>query len=397
MEKFRRIALLICVAVFSADSVCVADTFTNRKSGEVLHGYATSKTQNGKKAVHTQFKGVVDINPADWRITADRLGRNNKVIVLTINSDIMRAIETDALIEAITKASDQGPLLILIEMDTPGGRTDYARRICTTIANSCTVVAFIKAGKYGGAMSAGTAIAFACDRIYMTPNTVIGDAAPVAYSGSGVKNLGDVYTGVMAEKIVSAWQTYLASLAEHNHRPALLARAMADENLEVIEVSGAQKKLFIEPINKLPQQDIVQTWSKKGSLLTLTAEQAAECGIADKVVSTRAEVLRDLQAGNAQVVEDDSFQRAGRQFARAKRIFNKLAKSLDLKVKQFKQAPTRMRAVKMLGEIRKDYKSLISLAKHYSDLHVDVNELEKQLNTVEAYYQEAKMRNFRRR
>jgi len=246
-------------------------------------------------------------------------------------------------------------------------------------------------------MSAGAAIAFACDKIYMAPNTVIGAAAPLAYSGGQVKDFKEVYDAVVAEKIVSAWRTYLASLAEHNNRPGLLAGAMADANLEVVEVLQAEKRLFIEPINKMPQHDIIQTWSKKGSLLTLTAERATECGIADQVVVSRIELLRHLKADDAQVVVDDSFQKAGQQYARAKRRLDNLAKALDLKVKQFKQAPTEIRALKLLRDIRKDYKSLISLAQHYSDLNVNVGELQRQLNTVEAYYEQAKMRNFRRR
>jgi len=399
MKSLRAVALLIWLVVFSVDCACFADTFRHRKTGEVMHGYVTSKTEEGEITAYTQLKGVVDINLADWQITGDRLGRNNKVVVLPLEGNIMRVIETDALIAAITKASDQGPLFILIEMNTPGGRTDYTQRICTAITESatCPVIAFVKAGNNRGAMSAGAAIAFACDKIYMAPNTVIGAAAPLAYSGGQVKDFKEVYDAVVAEKIVSAWRTYLASLAEHNNRPGLLAGAMADANLEVVEVLQAEKRLFIEPINKMPQHDIIQTWSKKGSLLTLTAERATECGIADQVVVSRIELLRHLKADDAQVVVDDSFQKAGQQYARAKRRLDNLAKALDLKVKQFKQAPTEIRALKLLRDIRKDYKSLISLAQHYSDLNVNVGELQRQLNTVEAYYEQAKMRNFRRR
>ena len=399
MKRFGAATVLIWLTILSVGTVCLADTFRHRKSGEVMHGYVTSKTKEGKTSVYTQLKGVVDINLAEWQIIGDRLGRNNKVVVLPLEGSIMRVIETDALIEAITKASDQGPLFILIEMNTPGGRTDYTQRICTAITDSarCPVVGFVKAGNNGGAISAGAAIAFACDKIYMAPNTVIGAAAPLAYSGGQVKDFKEVYDGVIAEKIVSAWRSYLASLAEYRDRPGLLAGAMADENLEVIEVLEADKRLFIEPINKMPQQDIVHTWSKKGSLLTLTAEQAAGCGIADQVVVSRVELLRHLKADDAQVVVDDSFQKAGQQFTRIKKRFDRIVKSLDSKVKQFKQAPTEIRALKILRDIRKDYKSLISLAQHYSDLSIDVGELQRQLNTVEAYYEQTKMRKFRRR
>jgi len=57
-----------------------------------------------------------------------------------------------------------------------------------------------------------------------------------------------------------------------------------------------------------------------------------------------------------------------------------------------RQAPTRIRALKLLRDIRKDYKTLIALAKRYPDLEVSVQRLQMQLNSVEALYQKAKMR-----
>ena len=75
--------------------------------------------------------------------------------------------ETEALEKAIEMASNQGPLCILIEVDTPGGSADLMRRICDAItkANNCRTVAFISGGEHGGAYSAGAIIALACDQM----------------------------------------------------------------------------------------------------------------------------------------------------------------------------------------------------------------------------------------
>jgi uncharacterized protein involved in exopolysaccharide biosynthesis len=167
---------------------------------------------------------------------------------------------------------------------------------------------------------------------------------------------------------------------------------MVDESIEVIEVSEADKRLFIDPVNVKPEQQIVHTWSKKGSLLTLTADEAVRCGIADEVLKSRLALLRHLQATEARLVIDDAFQQAHEQFKRAEQRFSKISKSLDLKIKQFKRAETQVRAVKMLREIRDGYKSLAALAKLYPDLQVDVNYLDKQLNSAEALYEQEKMR-----
>ena len=113
--------------------------------------------------------------------TRDNLGRNNKVIVVPVDDAIMNEIETDAFEKAIADSSQEGPLLILVEIDTPGGRVDLAQRMCTAITKDadCNVIAFIKGGKYGGAISAGAAVALSCNKIYMANNTVIGAATLV--------------------------------------------------------------------------------------------------------------------------------------------------------------------------------------------------------------------------
>lgn len=394
MKKLQVAISIASLALFTFGAACFADTFVNRSTGELLHGYTTTQTEGGKTIVHTQEKNVVKLNLADWQITADRLGRNNKVIVLMLDNEIMLEIETQAMAKAIARASDEGPLFILLEIDTLGGRTDFTKQICGAItqADNCTVIAFIKGGKYGGAISAGAAVAFACDKIYMANNTIIGAAAAVAVSGTGPQDFKKIFGEEVAEKISSAWRAYLASLAEQNNRPSLLAGAMVDEDLEVIEVSELDKRLFIDPVNKTSQQHIVHTWSKKGSLLTLTAHQALKCGIADKVVSSRQELIRDLNAQNAEIVIDHSFQKAGNQFNRAKQIFNRLSKSIDLKTKQMKQARTKPRALKLLRAIRHDYRSLLTLAKRYPDLQINVQHLQQQLNSAEAFHQEVKMR-----
>jgi ATP-dependent protease ClpP protease subunit len=336
----------------------------------------------------------MDVNLADWQITTDRTGRNNKVIVITLDNQIMLDVEVETVKEALARASKQGPLFVLFEIDTPGGRIDYARRICTAIIQegTCPVYAFIKGGQYGGAISAGAAVAFACERIYMAPGTTIGAAAPIALLGKNVMDFDELYGGQIAEKIRSSWRAYLAALAEQNHRPSLLAGAMADSNIQVIEVNENSQRLFIEPVNKKTDQQIVKTWTAKGSLLTLTADQAVSCGIADTVVASRGEILARLNASQTQLVIDDSVQQASRQFERAKRRWTKISTELDLEVKQFKQVSEGSRALKMLKDIREDYRLLITLAKRCPDLNVNVAELERQLNTVEAFYEEAKLR-----
>jgi membrane-bound ClpP family serine protease len=392
--KKSQVRVLATFSVLLAFSLaCLADTFTHRQTGKVLHGYIAGQAEEGEVIANTKEKGQARLDLAQWQIVTDRLGRNNKVIVLTIEDEIGLEIETQALEREVAELSNEGPLFIVFEIDTPGGRGDLTQRICGAITQtkSCPTVAFVKGGKYGGALSAGAAVALACDKIYMADNTVIGAATAIAISETGrPESLKEAFGEEVGEKFASAWRAYLASLAERNHRPGLLARAMVDRNTEVIEVADANQRLFIDPVNKEPQQRLVHTWSKKGSLLTLTAAEAAECGIADKVVNSRRELLSELDAADANVVLDSAIQDARTELKRARGQLNRIRKSIDLKIEQSKYRQPKPKALEILRSAKSEFQALIKLAKKYPDLELDVQSLENELNSVEAAYQDVK-------
>lgn len=427
MKISHFILILIC---FFFVAPGFTDTFVNLKTGETLHGYAqrpsreyTSTTDGGERIVHTREKGRIRLDLKEWQIKPDRTGRNNQVISLSVDDSIMLQIETEALVDALGRASDKGPLFILLQIDTPGGRVDYTKQICSAIiqTDNCKIIGLITGKKYGGALSAGTALALSCESLYMTPNSVIGAAAPMGLKGGKAKDFEKLYGEKVAEKISSAWRSYLSSLAERNSRPGLLAAAMVEQNLEVIEISKDGKRHFIEPINKSPEHKIVHTWSKKGSLLTLTARSAVKCGIADKVIDYQGKpgeqdkpsspqgeltglsggylrvLLKHLDAEDAELVIDDAFQKAGERLQRAKQRFKKTSEQLDLKIKRLKTAATERMTLALLRDIRDGYKSLVVLSRLYPDLEVETNSLKEQLNSAEALYKEAKMRGRLRR
>jgi hypothetical protein len=171
---------------------------------------------------------------------------------------------------------------------------------------------------------------------------------------------------------------------------------MIDKEIEVIEVSEADRKLFIEPVNRRPEQRLVHTWSKKGSLLTLTADEAVKCGIGDGIVNSRGELLHKLDAATAEVVINNDVQKAREELRRARGQLNRIRKSIDLKIKQSGQRQPKAKVLKTLRSARAEFKTLIKLAKKYPDLGLNIQVLEDELNTVEANYQEVKMGSRRR-
>lgn len=399
IKKLQTPALTIFLTISVLSSTCLADTFTNRRTKEVLHGYATSQTKGGETIVQAKEKGKLALNLSKWQITPNRLGRNNKVVILTIDESIFLEIEIQAFEKAIVKSADEGPLFILIEISTPGGQLDLVQRICgaITTANNCQVIAFIKGGKHRGAISGGAAVAFACDKIFIADDAVIGAASLVAKSGSGAKDVKKVFGEELGEKLVSSWRAHLASMAERHGRPGILAMAMADKDIEVIEVSEANRKLFIDPANKSLQQDLVHVWSKKGSLLTLAAQDAVKCGIADKFFNSREELIRYLQAENAKIVINRDLQNARLELERARKHISRLRKSLDLKTRQLEYEHPTQKILKILRSARNDFQTLIRLAKKYPDLRLSTRPFEDELNSIEAAYDRLKRTTRRRR
>ncbi|MHC4694183.1 MAG: hypothetical protein ACYS67_15685 [Planctomycetota bacterium] len=399
IEKQPVTAFTVFLIIFVFNSACLADTFTNRTTQEILHGYATSQTKGSETTVYTKENGKLALNLAQWEVKSDRLGRNNKVIVLTFDDNFELHIEAKAMREAIIKSADEGPLFILIEISTPGGRLDRIQQICGQIAKTkhCKVIAFIRGGRNRGAISGGAAVAFSCDQIFMEDNSVIGAATLVAKSAGRPQDVKKVYGEDLGEKLSSSWRSHLASMAERQGRPGILAMAMADRDIEVIEVSEGDKSKFIDPANKKPQQNTVHVWSKKGTLLTLTAQDAVKCGIADKIFDSREQLLAHLEAEEAQIVMNNALQNARQELKRAKLQIERIRKSIDLKTEQLEYQHPPPKVLKILKSARSDFQTLIKLAKRYPDLKISPRPFEEELNSIEALYDKVKRSTRRRR
>ncbi len=161
--------------------------------------------------------------------------------------------------DAYAEALEQDVQAILVTLDTPGGRIDSALEIGQLFSTIPTIVLVD-----GGAISAGSFMALSADQFFMLEGTTIGAAEP---------RLG---TEKADEKTVSFWSAQLAAMAERNDRDPLLARAMADEDMEI--------------------EGVVE----KGKLLTLTAQEALSLDMTDGVYSSMELFLvdQDIQIVN---------------------------------------------------------------------------------------------------
>jgi membrane-bound serine protease (ClpP class) len=191
------------------------------------------------------------------------------------SSDIVYVVPVEGMIdtgmvnfiERVYKEADElGIRNIILEIDTPGGLVNEAVRIKKIIDRSVTpTIAYVT----GGAISAGALLALTSPELIMAPGTTMGAAEP---------RIGDEKAD---EKTVSYWASELAGAAEQNGRNPEIARAMADSDIAIPNLT------------------------EKGKLLTLTAKKALEHKMIDGILANRAEVLEFYGLSNTRVIEQE--------------------------------------------------------------------------------------------
>jgi membrane-bound serine protease (ClpP class) len=208
-----------------------------------------------------------------------------KIVVIPVRGDIDRALVV-FLRRGIERAMDEGAGLLVFDINTFGGRVDSALQITTLIGSvrGAQTAAFITTSPegLGVSWSAGALISFACSRLFMAPGTSIGAATPVYLTQEG--------TQAAEEKTVSAVRTQIAALAEKNGYPVDIARAMVDADIELYEVetdkglvvlTGDEISTLIADGATVKKGRIV---SRKGKLLTLTANESERYGVSSGTV-----------------------------------------------------------------------------------------------------------------
>jgi hypothetical protein len=380
-------AVLLCFACRG-----LADTFTNKKTGERFNGYAVKTTQTAKMAVRsTAREGIRYIERADYDIVYNAEGRRNQIFVIDMNEPLMLECETAAFEKAIKLSENQGNLAIVIKIDTPGGRIDLMKRYCTAIAavDMTPVIAVVCGGKTGGAYSAGAIIAMGCDKLYMGENTAIGAATLLVIDANDeFKSAKAAYGDVIGEKVDSAHRAYCASVAEHAGRSGLLAQAMINKEIEVIArktENGKYEILDGRDIKDSNTKDIIIV-NHKGSLLTLSAKQAVDIGFADGQIDsfniwkqngpfTQSKwiVCQDIQAAHRQYLTYDS------QFQTALMIIKQLKTKIHI-------TPSKTEMRDYFGGIIEQYRLIIALKKNCNDLPVEMDSLVSELDQFVILY-----------
>jgi len=189
---------------------------------------------------------------------------------------------------AVQEAKKQSGSIIVLELDTFGGRVDSALKIVETMTGiqDHQTIAFVKTK----AISAGALIALSCNSLAMRPHTTIGDCAPITFSQEGPKMLG--------EKFQSPLRANFRALARRNGYPVALAEAMVSAHLEIHQIKTAEQTFYLDSddlqamTSKERQKIIAQkVVVAKDELLTMDDAEAHTLGFSKMTVASLPDML----------------------------------------------------------------------------------------------------------
>ncbi|MBL0388357.1 nodulation protein NfeD [Tumebacillus sp. ITR2] len=184
------------------------------------------------------------------------------VFVIPVQNEIETGLAA-TLKHAFQEAKDSGAQVIVLDINTLGGRIDAAVEIADLIRSSnVPVIAYIR----GHAISAGAYLAMNATHIAMAPGSTIGAAEVRNSDGEPVD-----------PKVVAFWRSEMTAAAEFQGRDEKLAVGMVDRNTEIPGVK------------------------ERGELVSLSAQQAVEHNLADGVFPTLQGALQNYGFGQASI------------------------------------------------------------------------------------------------
>ena len=279
-------------------------------------------------------------------------------------------------------------MFILLKFDCSGGNPFKIKAICDAIikTKNCPVYAYISGDDAKGVFAASIMLALACDKIYIAPDASIGAATSENGNSKDNLDLRDQFGERIGEKFTSAYRAYISSLAQKNSRPELLAMAMVDKNIEVVEVQQNGKCVFVSPENIKPSQEIKQRWSRNGALLTLSAEKAVQSGMADEIIESKQKLLEKLGAANAALTIAKEHIEVRGEFVKNFNLFRKMLEEADSLRKKIKISSNNMEKAALLSRQISLYDKALEIARRYPDIPADTLGLQFAINDAKGEY-----------
>lgn len=215
-----------------------------------------------------------------------------KAMLIDVRGPIFDSLK-QYIVGRLSAAKRGGADLIILRVTSPGGELETSLELARKLGEVtwATTIAFVPEEAYSGA----AIMALGCDRIYMRPRALIGDAGPIHFHGGFFEHAD--------EKVVSALAVAMHQLAVAKKRPGAIAEAMVDRNLVVHEAhnktTGELAFLTANEIALQRNQDAYDIGapipeSGQNRFLTVAGTRAVEMMLAEGTFDSERELLDAL-------------------------------------------------------------------------------------------------------
>ena len=282
---------LTCAVVGLTCAFAAGDTLVT-KDGKTFQGRIIERSngkvvfeirQYGAKMVKTFAKSEIQsLREGPTEVPSDKTGpktgdpepkappvvqyKQKTYYLIPMTGEIGTYVLSEYLQRSLADAALRRPDVVVLVIDSPGGLTSEANKLIQLIQDNkkkLRIVAYVHK-----ALSAAAITSLACREIYVRPGAIIGAATAYRKTPFG-------FPKAISEKMQSVWRAQARSAAEMGGHNPLLAEAMIDlsVSLHIVKDKDGKVRVLRGTGGKM--------LTTKGKLLTLTAGEATEAGLAN--------------------------------------------------------------------------------------------------------------------
>jgi membrane-bound serine protease (ClpP class) len=228
-----------------------------------------------------------------------------KAAIIALNGEI-DDYSRDGLIRRFERAKQAGAQVVILDIDSPGGLVTSSLEISLYLKRQDNVhtIAYVR----NKAISGAAMVSLACNEIWMSPSSTIGDCAPIVFNTTGtLESLPAAERAKQESPIVRDFE----DSARRNGYSLVLARAMVsvERCVYFVQNASSEKRIVDEPEYKTlvaeggwtPVPGYDNPVDGPTSLLTLYPKAAVGLGLAKGTASSAT----DLAARQGYVVVAD--------------------------------------------------------------------------------------------
>jgi ATP-dependent protease ClpP protease subunit len=227
------------------------------------------------KAPSTQPAAATRSAASQSSETPTTLPADGTYYVIPIKGEIGKDTQKETVKQALNLAKNKKASYVVFQIDSPGGSVAETEEILDLMAQNTDQrhVAIVTK-----ALSSAAVLSMACPDIFVQKGAMIGAAVPISTGPTPQP---------IEEKVLSAIRAMARSAAEMGDHNTLLIQGMMDADLELgVTVKDGKPVVAAGHDGK-----VLKT---KGQILTLTARESVDCGLARAVVTNEQGIGKSL-------------------------------------------------------------------------------------------------------